>query len=138
MMYRLLDTGFFLFHTAFILFILAGWLFKPARRLHLAACLLTAFSWFVLGLHYGFGYCPFTDWHWTEREHLGHTNMPQSYIKFLLDAATGGDADAFWVDAATVVVFFLVVMASLWINLRPSAYFPKKDRCNEAKGLPRS
>ncbi len=128
MIYRILDIGFFLFHSAFILFILTGWAWKRAQRFHLAACLLTAFSWFVLGLHYGFGYCPFTDWHWTVREHLGHTNMPQSYIKFLLDTPTGLDTSAFWVDTATVVVFFLVLMTSLWINLRPLANSREEDR----------
>ncbi|HPO16460.1 MAG TPA: DUF2784 domain-containing protein [Candidatus Hydrogenedentes bacterium] len=126
MAYRILDIAFFLFHSAFILFVLTGWIWKRTQILHLAACLLTALSWFGLGFWYGFGYCPCTDWHWKVREHLGYTDMPQSYIKFLIDAPTGLATPAAWVDGITVVLFFLATLLSLWVNFRHMRLFRKK------------
>jgi len=39
---------------------------------HRASLLLTAFSWFVLGIWYGWGYCVCTDWHYMVlRDELG-------------------------------------------------------------------
>lgn len=117
MTYQSLNIAFFLFHTVFITFILFAWLWKRARPAHLAACLLTAFSWGVLGIHYGFGYCPCTDWHWKVRYELGLYDMPRSYLKFLFDKLTGLDANPWWVDTIAVVVFVLLTLLSLFLNL---------------------
>ncbi|MBP8129344.1 MAG: DUF2784 domain-containing protein [Candidatus Hydrogenedentes bacterium] len=112
-MYEALNCGFFVFHTVFVLFVLSGWLWRLTRPCHLAACILTAFSWGVLGLRYGFGYCPFTDWHWRVRVQLGEGDMPRSYLKFLLDKITGLDFDAGLVDTSAIVVFAVVSAISL-------------------------
>mgnify|MGYP000914539287 CR=1 FL=1 len=100
-----LNILFFVFHTAFILFVLFGWIWGKARNVHLAALVLTALSWFGLGLFYGFGYCFCTDWHWIVRQRLGCPEMPRSYIKFLIQAATGWDLNNDLVDAVTVAAF---------------------------------
>lgn len=117
-MYALLDIAFIIFHTALILFNLFGWIWKATRRWNLASLLLTAFSWFVLGIWYGFGYCPCTDWHWSVRRELGHTDMPQSYIRFLIRELTGFDINAALVDTATAVLFFLALLISFYLNFR--------------------
>jgi hypothetical protein len=110
--WRAADGAFFAFHTLLILFILFGWAGKRLRPWHMAVCLATLFSWCVLGLRYGFGYCPCTDWHWMVRERLGYEDMPRSYIKFLVDALTGLDASPFWVDVATSGLFALAMLCS--------------------------
>ncbi|MBT3271653.1 MAG: DUF2784 family protein, partial [Spirochaetales bacterium] len=53
-----------MFHSCVIIFNLTGWIWRKTRIPHLILIGLTAFSWFVLGIWYGFGYCPSTDWHW--------------------------------------------------------------------------
>ncbi len=117
-MYELLNIAFVLFHTLLILFNLLGWIWKATRRLHLATILLTAFSWFVLGIWYGFGYCFCTDWHWQVRRELGYTDMPNSYIKFLIEMLTGINLSANFVDVATAILFFGALVTSLYVNFR--------------------
>ena len=114
--YRLLDIGFFVFHSVLIVFILFGWIWRKTRRLNLFVVALTVASWFGLGIWYGFGYCPCTDWHWKVRFALGDTDLPFSYIKFMIDCAFGVDVSAYWVDVATVVGFALATVASVATN----------------------
>lgn len=117
-MYELLNVGFITFHTVLILFNLLGWIWKSTRPWNLVTLLLTGFSWFFLGIWYGFGYCPCTDWHWQVRRELGYTDMPDSYIKFLIELLTGLDVNAALVDMATVVLFFLALIISSYVNYR--------------------
>lgn len=117
-MYQFLDIFFILFHTVFTLFNLLGWIWKKTRRLHLITLGLTALSWFLLGLFYGMGYCFCTDWHWQVRAHLGKTDMPHSYIKFLFDELTGLDISASLVDSCTMIFFIMAIVASIFFNLR--------------------
>lgn len=118
MWYRLLDLGFFVFHSLLIAFILTGWLWRRTRRWNALVVGLTAASWCGLGIWYGFGYCPCTDWHWRVRWAMGDTDLPYSYIKFLVDRVFGVDAPAFWVDAVTVAAFVLAAAASITANVR--------------------
>lgn len=117
-MYKVLDYFFIFFHTSLILFNTFGWIFPKVRKWNLIALLLTAFSWFVLGIWYGWGYCLCTDWHWTVRKHLGHHDMSDSYIHFLILKLTGFNFPEGLVDSVTVIVFFLSLVISLWINIR--------------------
>ena len=113
-----LNAFFFGFHTALILFNLSGWLWRKTRRLHLGVLFLTVLSWTVLGIWYGFGYCPSTDWHWQVRLALGYREMPASYIKFLVDALTGLDADPAVVDTLAVVFLTAALVLSVVTNMR--------------------
>ena len=117
-MYVLLDLWFIIFHSVLILFNLFGWIWKTTRRWNLATLLLTAFSWFGLGIWYGFGYCPCTDWHWMVRRKLGYTDMPNSYIKFLIHQLTGLNIDAAVVDMGTAIFFFLALIISFYVNFK--------------------
>ena len=49
----LLDGFFFVFHAALIAFNVFGWIPKRTRRLNLICLLVTASSWFVMGLWHG-------------------------------------------------------------------------------------
>ena len=117
-MYASLDKFFLLFHFGLIAFSLFGWLWKKTRAANLIVLLLIAFSWFVLGIWYGFGYCPSTEWHWQIRMKLGYYSMPKSYVKFLVDSLTGLDTNAKLVDMATLSFFTMALLASITANVK--------------------
>ena len=115
-MYVFLNAFFFVFHTALILFNVLGWISRKTRRLNLVTLTLTGLSWGLLGIWYGFGYCPSTDWHWQVRRQLGYDDMPRSYIKFLIDALTGIDVAPQLANVGTLVVFLLALGLSGYLN----------------------
>ncbi len=118
----MLDEGlnlfFFVFHSGLILFNLLGWVWKKTRRANLVLLLLTVLSWFVLGIWYGFGYCPCTDWHWQVRSRLGHVDMSPSYLVFLIRAVTGIEIEKSLVDVFAVTFLLSAVAASSYLNIR--------------------
>jgi len=116
-MYQFLDHFFLIFHTFIILFNLFGYLWVKTRKINLVLLSMTAFSWFVLGIWFGIGYCPCTDWHWQIREELGY-KMPNSYIKYLVDNFTGLDINADFVDIMALILFASAFTASIFLNLR--------------------
>lgn len=117
-MLHLADIFFVVFHTALILFNMAGWIWKKTRLANLITLLLTGSSWLFLGLIVGsLGYCPLTDWHFTILEKLGKTDLPYSYIKYLADRITGLDIDARMADAVTLYGFLAALTISLIINI---------------------
>jgi hypothetical protein len=114
----ILNYFFFIFHTVLILFNCFGWIVPRLRKWNLIVLLLTAISWFVLGIWYGWGYCVCTDWHYAVLRDMGQTNMSVSYIHFLLLEVTGINFSERLVDIATAVVFFVSLSISLWLNIR--------------------
>ncbi|MGM0587011.1 MAG: DUF2784 family protein [Bacteroidota bacterium] len=116
--YHLLDWAFIGFHTALILFNMLGWIWKATRHWNLITLMLTAFSWFVLGIWYGWGYCFCTDWHWQIRRHLGDSDLPQSYMTFLVEIWTGYAPDPVWVDLLTLSGLILALIISITLNFR--------------------
>ena len=117
-LYKFLDIFFLVFHTGIILFNLSGWIWKKTRTANLAVLTMTAFSWFGLGFWYGFGYCFCVDWHWAIKMKLGQSDLPDSYIKYLLDLLTGLDWNVAVVDNLTFGCFFGALGASLFLNVR--------------------
>ncbi|MFH1321306.1 MAG: DUF2784 family protein [Bacteroidota bacterium] len=122
-MYWLLDIFFLFFHSFLIIFNLFGWVWKKTRKANLVLLLLTGLSWFVLGIWYGIGYCPLTDWHWEVLRYLGNNNLPGSYVKYLVDRITGLDIDAGVVDIMVVIFFFAALIASVYTNIRQYFHF---------------
>ncbi|HKJ34196.1 MAG TPA: DUF2784 domain-containing protein [Balneolales bacterium] len=118
LIYQILNVFFFVFHTAFTLFNAIGWVWKKTRLANLITLIVTGLSWFVLGIWYGIGYCPCTDWHWQVREALGYHDMPMSYMKFLLDHLTGLNWNPTLVDYGTLIGFILALVASITLNIR--------------------
>lgn len=117
MWYAFLNVFFFVFHTVFTLFNLTGWLFRKTRRLNLITLLLTAGSWFILGIWYGWGYCLCTDWHWNARAKLGLHDQSRSYIHFLLLKLTGINLDPQFVENATLMGFVVSLLMSIMLNI---------------------
>jgi hypothetical protein len=112
---EVLNIGFFVFHTLWIAFTSLGWIWRRTRPWQLAAVSLTALSWFVLGIRYGWGYCPCTDWHWQVRARLGHRGDPPSYIQLLMETLTGMEVGTGLANVLALVV--LVAAAALGVIL---------------------
>ncbi len=116
--YHFLDWFFLVFHFALIVFILFGWIWKRLRPYNLAVILLTFASWSLLGIWYGFGYCPFTDWHWQVLYELGHTGLPASYVSYLFQRILNIELSQNFVDLLTGGLAVLAFVISLTLNLR--------------------
>lgn len=114
--YRIANYFFFIFHIFLIFFNLLGWIPKRLQKWNLISLSLTAFSWFVLGIFYGFGYCFITDWHWQVREELGYSTESNSYIHFLINEITGISVNEKLVDILTAIFFFTALALSIYVN----------------------
>lgn len=117
-MYAVLDVAFIVFHTSLVVFNLTGWIWRPTRRIHLMVIGLTILSWSGLGIFYGWGYCPCTDWHWQVKRALGETDLPASYVKYYLDAVTGLSWDPAVVDVGVLVLGVTAFALSAYVNWR--------------------
>jgi len=117
-MWIFLDQFLLYFHLTLTLFNLTGWIWRRTRRAHLILISLTLFSWIGLGLFYGIGYCPLTDVHWQVREKLGHTDMPASYVKFIVDYFTGWNVDPQLVDLTVAISLGVAFCLSVFLNFR--------------------
>lgn len=107
-----------LLHATLILFNLFGWIPIRTLRLHLIVILSTFASWLLLGLFYGIGYCPLTDWQWDIKRAAGETDLPPSFIEYYLEAITRLDWSSGLVDTLTLVGALLALVASIVRNLR--------------------
>jgi len=121
------DIFFLFFHTAFTIFNLIGWAFKKTRKWHLLTIALTAFSWFFLGIWYGWGYCFCTDWHWNIRELLNNPIKYNSYIQFLAYELSGIEFKKQLVDNIVLIAFLLALSLSIYTN-----YANYKKNANKA------
>jgi hypothetical protein len=102
-------------------------MFRKTRKWNLITLLLTAFSWFVLGIWYGWGYCFCTDWHWQVRNQLGYHDETNSYIQFLAQKLTGINFSPQLVDTVTAIVFFTSLVLSIWFNVRDWRFQKTKE-----------
>lgn len=121
----LLDYSLHLAHLIFIGINIFGFIFKKTRKLNLICLILTTISWFILGLWYGIGYCPLTDWHWSIKTSLGETNLPYSYIKYILDLTFQIDSNPVFIDYLTFIVFFISIFLSLYLNYKDGLWKSK-------------
>lgn len=110
------DYFFTIFHVVLILFNLFGWIWKPFRKIHLITISLTLASWFILGIWYGWGYCPFTDWHWQILHKLGYSGLPASYVSFLINRIFGYSPSYPLVNGLTIGFAIPAFLASLKVN----------------------
>ena len=115
---KFFDIFFTAFHSLLVLFILFGWIWKKTRRLNLICILLTAASWLGLGIFYGLGYCPLTDWHFNILRRLGYSDLPNSYLSFIFTRLTGLQIDQNLVDAVTLWGLVIAMMMSIFLNFR--------------------
>jgi hypothetical protein len=119
------DISLSIIHLSIVFFNLFGWIPKATRKAHLISVILTAASWFILGIWYGMGYCPFTDWQWDVKEKLGETNLPSNFIEYFAEKITGYDFDSGLVSKLTGFFFILVAIISIYLNL----FQKQKNNC---------
>ena len=110
-MLAVLDAGLFVFHTVLIAFNMVGWAWRRTRVAHLVVLAMTAFSWFVMGAFYGWGYCLCTDWHFRVRRSRG-VPVPESSFVQLLGKTLGVHLNRGTADALAVGVFAAIVVAT--------------------------
>jgi len=115
-MTHLLDIGLTIIHISLMAFNLTGWIWLRTRKLHLITLIATATSWFILGIWYGFGYCVLTDWHWSIKEKLGETNLPNSFVKYLADKITGNEVNSSLIDSVTIGCLIFAIIAAVYVN----------------------
>lgn len=121
-MLNVLDLIFLWLHIVIILFNLFGWIWKITRKPHLIILAATLFSWLILGMKYGLGYCFLTDWHWEIKMKLGETNLPNSFVKYFFDQYTFFNISAELADLITISCIVLVIIFTVYVN------FFKKDK----------
>ena len=114
----ILDVFFFIFHTAVFLINTFFWMHPKTRRIHLVVITFTAFCWFVLGIWYGLGYCACTDWHWQVKSQLGQTDLPNSFITYLVRLISGREVSDEFVDPYVTYGFFFIVFMTVVLNTR--------------------
>jgi len=124
-MLKFLDLFFTVFHSLVIFFNLFGWIWKPLRKWNLGLLIITGGSWFILGIFYGIGYCPLTDWHWQVLNKLGVSSLPGSYTSYLLERVTGIRITDAAADVLTMGCFLAALLISLVLNYRD---YRKKGR----------
>jgi hypothetical protein len=115
-MLQFLDFLLTVVHLAIVFFNLFGWIPKKWRRAHLISIILTAASWFVLGIWFGFGYCPFTDWQWQVKEILGETNLPPNFVEYFAEKITGRDFSPSLVSNVIAYSFAVAAAISIYLN----------------------
>ncbi len=115
---HLADGFFMIFHAAFTVFNALGWIWKKTRKLNLVTLMLTVASWFLLGIFYGIGYCPLTEYHFQVLYRLGHEDLPHSYIQYVIERMTGFSPDPDLTGIVTAAVLFTAVALSLFLNIR--------------------
>ncbi|HZY39461.1 MAG TPA: DUF2784 domain-containing protein [Mucilaginibacter sp.] len=113
---KALDLFLTLLHFVIIGFNLLGWIWQPLRKVHLICVAITAGCWFIVGIWYGIGYCPITDWEWHVKTQLGETNLPNSFIKYYADKISGTSVSASLIDMSISVCFGAAMLLSVYFN----------------------
>lgn len=119
----ILDVIYTIVHLLIIGFNLFAWAFPATRKLHLYGVAVTLACWLILGIWYGIGYCPVTDWQWQVKAQLGEQNLPNSFVKYYADQLLGQPVDANLIDVLTAGSFLLSIMISVYLN-----FFRKKSK----------
>lgn len=85
--------------------------------MHLVLILLTLGSWFILGIWFGAGYCPISDWHWKIKAALGEGKPNGTYIHQLLQNITKRAWNAALVDKVVLITTLAITAISLTLNV---------------------
>ncbi len=115
-MLQALDLFLFAIHCIVISFNLTGWIWARTRRWHLASVGLTLFSWLVLGIWYGWGYCALTDWHWQIKQELGETNLPNSFLIYFFNDVMGLRLETSFINRGAGTTIAVVTLLSIVLN----------------------
>ena len=103
-------------HVLLIVACLTGWIFPRTRKAHLILMGMVLGCWFLLGLKYGIGYCPLTDWHWQVKTKLGEGPLPNSFIKYLWDHIFTSPISPKAADILTFGAFFASLVPAIYLH----------------------
>ncbi|MEJ7822947.1 MAG: DUF2784 domain-containing protein [Chitinophagaceae bacterium] len=120
-MLHFLDIFLTFLHFLIIGFVLFGWITPITRKAHFICTIAIAASWLLLGMWFGIGYCPVTDWQWDVKTKLGEQNLPSSFIKYFADKITRKDISSFYIDIITATSFAIAVLLSVYVNFLKKA-----------------
>lgn len=112
------DILFHFLHLFVIVANLTFWMSPRTLRFSQVILGLTAFSWFGFGIFYGWGYCFLTDWHWQIKAARGETDLPLSYIDYLLRQIFGRHFSPEAIGDLTLLAFCISVGGCLWQTFR--------------------
>ncbi|RZL51002.1 MAG: DUF2784 family protein [Pedobacter sp.] len=118
-----LDFLLTILHLFIIGFNLLGFIWKPLRKIHFWFAMATLSCWTILGIWFGLGYCPITDWQWNVKTQMGEQNLPASFIKYFADKLTNSNINSDLIDALTLLFFLLAIVCSVKVN-----FFNKKAK----------
>lgn len=129
-MLSVINIVFFVFHNGLIVFNMFGWASQKTRKLHLVSLLATLFSWVVMGIWNGFGYCLCTDWHFWIRRELGIHEGETSYSELLLNQLPGIMVTRELADSLTLMFMVLILLATtiVWFTPRVTSATVKTDK----------
>ena len=125
---------FLVFHTLLIVFNCFGWALRRTRKWNLITLAVTAFSWLVMGIWKGVGYCICTDWHWQVRRALGQTTNESSYLDYLVKVVTGWTPDPALTKAVAGAVFTISIVFSVALNIRDRSQQKRKSNVTITEG----
>ncbi|MCW3094806.1 MAG: hypothetical protein JWL77_424 [Chthonomonadaceae bacterium] len=108
----------FVFHTAWMIFNMIGWAWRRTRPFQLLTIGLTAFSWFILGIWNGWGFCICTEWHYEVRQRLGYVDSERSYVALLIRSMTGIHVNETLSETVTGIIFVVVAVLGVTLSLR--------------------
>jgi hypothetical protein len=91
---------------------------RETRPLHYVLSLLILFSWYGLGIFYGFGYCLITDIQWKIKRRLGQMPSTEYYIKYMIDKITGFNSRANIVNGVTTYTYLGILIIATILQLR--------------------
>lgn len=114
--YAFLDIFFMIFHSIIILFNLFGWIWVKTRLANLITLLLTGLSWTILGIFYGLGFCPLTQWHFNVLAKLGADTYHTSYISYFIERLFSFTFPGAKVDLYTLLFYLVALSISLIMN----------------------
>ena len=117
-MLKALDILLYFIHVIVIVINMFFWIWPKTRKIHLVTISLTAFSWIFMGIWYGWGYCFLTDWEWDVKRQLGETNLPNSFVHYMVNNSWGLGISEEVLDLITLWVFVIALVLSVFFNLR--------------------
>lgn len=131
--WKIADISLDIFHAFLLFFIGSGWVFNKTRRTHLLGLGLVSFSWVGLGFWHGWGYCVMTDVHWNIKRHLGQSDLPASFISYMLKRGFDLSVPDSQINMMSYVILIMVIVMSVTLNIRDYRIKSKANplECNE-------
>jgi len=114
--YITVDVFFNAFHIIAILVNCFGWAYQKTLKLNLVFLLLTISSWSILGSFYGIGFCFLTMLHSLSLDYLGSSNIPFSYVDYIILQKLGLSIASNTISLISVLLIFTSLSVSLKKN----------------------